>query len=70
MNAFIDSQLDLVANERKLEVEETARLLSACSPAQLQKRGVALVGLRIASMRTGLGGKRYSVMKGDSGAAL
>ncbi|KAG2173383.1 hypothetical protein INT44_008735 [Umbelopsis vinacea] len=57
MNAFIDSQLDLVANERKLEVEETTRLLSACSPAQLQKRGVALVGLRIASMRTGLGGK-------------
>jgi DNA polymerase alpha-associated DNA helicase A len=58
MNAFIESQIDLVANERKLEVEETARLLSACSPAQLQKRGVALVALRITSMRTGLGGKR------------
>ncbi|CAO3677519.1 unnamed protein product [Umbelopsis vinacea] len=57
MNAFIESQIDLVANERKLEVEETARLLSACSPAQLQKRGVALVALRITSMRTGLGGK-------------
>ncbi|GAB5588111.1 hypothetical protein Unana1_03011 [Umbelopsis nana] len=57
MNEFIDSQIHLIANERKLEVEETARLLSACSPAQLQKRGVALVGLRITSMRTGLGGK-------------
>ncbi|KAM3579924.1 hypothetical protein VKS41_007642 [Umbelopsis sp. WA50703] len=57
MESFIDSQIELVAQERKLEVEDTARLLSACSPAQLQKRGVALVALRVASMRTGLGGK-------------
>lgn len=58
MEAFVDSQIELVAKERKLEVEDTARLLSACSPAQLQKRGVALVALRVASMRTGMGGKR------------
>ncbi|KAJ2958002.1 hypothetical protein NQZ79_g6351 [Umbelopsis isabellina] len=57
MESFIDSQIELVAKERKLEVEDTARLLSACSPAQLQKRGVALVALRVASMRTGMGGK-------------
>ncbi|KAG0170817.1 hypothetical protein DFQ28_001640 [Apophysomyces sp. BC1034] len=57
MEAFIDHQIKLVQKEKQVDVEDTAKLLSSHAPAQLQKRGVALIGLKVTGMRTGLGGK-------------
>lgn len=57
MEKFIAHQIELVETERKIDVEETLKLLSAYAPNQLQKRGVALIGLKVTGMRTGLGGK-------------
>lgn len=47
MEKFIAHQIDLVETERKIDVEETLKLLSAYAPNQLQKRGVALIGLKV-----------------------
>ncbi|KAG1443906.1 hypothetical protein G6F56_010502 [Rhizopus delemar] len=41
----------------EVNVEETVKLLSSYTPIQLQRRGLALVGLKVTGMRTGLGGK-------------
>ncbi|KAI7894415.1 P-loop containing nucleoside triphosphate hydrolase protein [Mucor mucedo] len=57
MEKFIAHQIELVETERKIDVEDTLKLLSAYAPIQLQRRGVALVGLKVTGMRTGLGGK-------------
>ncbi|KAI9024494.1 hypothetical protein CLU79DRAFT_109557 [Phycomyces nitens] len=57
MEKFIDHQISLVQKEKTIDVEETSRLLSTYSPLQLQKRGLALIGLKVTGMRTGLGGK-------------
>ncbi|RUP51923.1 AAA domain-containing protein [Jimgerdemannia flammicorona] len=54
MEAFIAHQITLVDKEKKLEVKENADLLSAYAPVQLQKRGVALIGLKVT-------GKRFTV---------
>lgn len=47
MEKFIAHQIELVETERKIDVEETLKLLSAYAPIQLQKRGVALIGLKV-----------------------
>ncbi|KAL4211790.1 hypothetical protein CU097_006702 [Rhizopus azygosporus] len=57
MEKFIAHQRELIETERKVDVEETIKLLSSYAPIQLQRRGIALVGLKITGMRTGLGGK-------------
>ncbi|CEG77560.1 hypothetical protein RMATCC62417_12286 [Rhizopus microsporus] len=57
MENFIAHQRKLIETERKVDVEETIKLLSSYAPIQLQRRGIALVGLKITGMRTGLGGK-------------
>ncbi|CEG64601.1 hypothetical protein RMATCC62417_01544 [Rhizopus microsporus] len=57
MEKFIAHQRELIEIERKVDVEETIKLLSSYAPIQLQRRGIALVGLKITGMRTGLGGK-------------
>ncbi|KAK4519577.1 Amino acid transporter [Mucor velutinosus] len=57
MEKFVAHQIQLVETERKIDVEDTQKLLSAYAPIQLQRRGVALVGLKVTGMRTGLGGK-------------
>ncbi|KAG1461125.1 hypothetical protein G6F46_001085 [Rhizopus delemar] len=57
MEEFIAHQIELVETERKVDVEETVKLLSSYAPIQLQRRGIALVGLKVTGMRTGLGGK-------------
>ena len=52
MEAFVDHQIALVQKEKEVDVEDTQRLLSAYSPLQLQKRGVALIGLRVTGNAT------------------
>ncbi|KAI0924135.1 hypothetical protein AcW2_005101 [Taiwanofungus camphoratus] len=41
----------------KAEIERTSLLLSICGPKLLERRGLALGGLGIASANVGLGGK-------------
>ncbi|KAI9252807.1 P-loop containing nucleoside triphosphate hydrolase protein [Phascolomyces articulosus] len=73
MEDFINHQINLVETERKVDFEETSKMLSMFSPIQLQKRGIALVNLKVSGMRTGLGGKSLidlelgNATKGDSG---
>lgn len=47
MEKFIAHQRELIETERKVDVEETIKLLSSYAPIQLQRRGIALVGLKI-----------------------
>jgi len=54
---FTNTQLSLLARELDAEVTETSTLLSSASPAVLQRAGIAVLNLCIASQRTGLGGK-------------
>jgi hypothetical protein len=56
---FIARQKQLLAQERKAEIERTSLLLSKCSQKTLEQNGLALGGLGVASMSIGLGGKTY-----------
>ncbi|KAI8096109.1 hypothetical protein BDF21DRAFT_407478 [Thamnidium elegans] len=51
MEKFIAHQIKLVETERKIDVEDTLKLLSAYAPIQLQRRGVALVGLKVTGLK-------------------
>ena len=54
---FASNQLKLLEKERLAEVAEVSNAITTFSPAQLQVRGLAVLNLTIASLRTGLGGK-------------
>lgn len=57
--AFIDRHIELLRQERDTEVEESNLLLSNCAPKLLEKKGLALLNLSVASVQVGLGGRRY-----------
>lgn len=44
--------------ERDFELLEIQRVFEACTPAQLAKKGLAVLGLTVVGMKTGAGGKR------------
>ncbi|EKG20325.1 ATPase AAA+ type core [Macrophomina phaseolina MS6] len=54
---FAATQLSLLDAELQAELAETSLLLSAHPPQTLQRAGLAILNLQIASQRTGLGGK-------------
>jgi len=56
---FASNQLKLLEKERLAEVAEVSDAITTFSPMQLQVRGLAVLNLAIASVRTGLGGKTY-----------
>ena len=56
--AFLDRQTALLQREREAEIEQTALLLSSCGPKLLERKGLALGALGVASIQIGLGGKR------------
>ena len=56
--AFLDRQITLLQHEREAEIEQTALLLSSCGPKLLERKGLALGALGVASIQIGLGGKR------------
>lgn len=56
--AFLDRQTLLLKRERDAEIERTSLLLSSCGPKLLERKGLALGALGVASIRIGLGGKR------------
>jgi DNA polymerase alpha-associated DNA helicase A len=56
--AFIKRQRALLNRERNAEIEQSALLLTNCGPKLLEQKGLAILGLGIASINVGLGGKR------------
>jgi len=54
---FASKQLKLLEKERIAEAAEVSDAITTFSPSQLQVRGLAVLNLTIASLRTGLGGK-------------
>lgn len=57
IGSFASKQLALLEEELQAELAETSLLASQSSPAALQRAGLALLNLHVASQRTGLGGK-------------
>ncbi|KAI8596140.1 P-loop containing nucleoside triphosphate hydrolase protein [Dissophora ornata] len=55
--SFLSHQEKLVQAERDYEVQEIQRVFEACTPAQLAKKGLAVLGLAVVGMKTGAGGK-------------
>ncbi|KAL2920015.1 Vacuolar protein sorting-associated protein 41 [Polyrhizophydium stewartii] len=54
---FINHQLSLIEKERRTEIEQVAALHAVYTPQDLQRRGVALLSLRVTGIRSGLGGR-------------
>lgn len=57
ISSFAASQLSLLDNELQAELAETQLLTSTHAPTVLQRAGLALLNLAVASQRTGFGGK-------------
>jgi DNA polymerase alpha-associated DNA helicase A len=66
INAFATTQLSLLQKELDAEIAESATLTSTLSPNALQRAGAALIGLTVASTRTGLAGKTVVELEPDS----
>lgn len=60
--SFLDRQTILLKRERDAEIERTSLLLSSCSPKLLERKGLSLGALGVASIRIGLGGKRFAIL--------
>ncbi len=54
---FIDKHLDLLCQERDVEIGRTSLVFSKCGPKLLEQKGLALNGLSVASIGMGLGNK-------------
>jgi len=70
VDAFVDHHLELLELERREEVEEARRMMRELSDGELQKRGVALLKLKIADDDVGLGGRTLLVLEPSSGYDL
>ncbi|KAM9301529.1 DNA-binding protein SMUBP-2 [Gastrophryne carolinensis] len=57
MEEFIETQLELLKEEREAEIEETRAWQENASLNELQKKGVCLLKLQVASQKTGLYGR-------------
>lgn len=57
VSSFAATQLALLEQELQAELSETSSLISDTTPTALQRTGVAITNLTLASQRTGLGGK-------------
>ncbi|KAG8802805.1 hypothetical protein FRC16_008621 [Serendipita sp. 398] len=66
LEAFLERQKQLLAEERQAEIDQTSLLLSNCSPKLLEKKGLALLGLGVVNVNIGLGGKRILLDPGIS----
>ncbi|KAI2618512.1 DNA helicase [Hypoxylon sp. NC1633] len=64
--AFARTQLALLDAELQSEIQETSGLISAASPASLQRAGLAVTNLVVSSQRTGLGGRTVLELSPDS----
>ena len=66
ISTFAATQLELLDQELKAELEETNLLVSQTAPGTLQRAGLAILNLAIGSQRTGLGGKTVLELELDS----
>ena len=57
ISAFASRQISLLDKELQAELAETQLLTSTHSPNTLQRAGLALLNLNVASQRTGFGGR-------------
>lgn len=57
VRAWLRRQRLLLARERQEEHEQSALLLSRCPPRLLERNGLALLGLGVASVSIGQGAK-------------
>ncbi|KAL0062562.1 hypothetical protein AAF712_010601 [Marasmius tenuissimus] len=57
LSAFISRQRHLLALERAADLDRSRLLLTKCPPKQLERNGLALLGLTVSSVEVGLGGK-------------
>ncbi|PBP19153.1 P-loop containing nucleoside triphosphate hydrolase protein [Diplocarpon rosae] len=64
--SFCTTQLALLDAELQSELAETSSLITHSSPTSLQRAGIALTNLVLASQRTGLGGKNVVELTPDS----
>ncbi|KAM0738836.1 hypothetical protein ACQRIT_006573 [Beauveria bassiana] len=64
--SFASTQLALLERELQSEVQETSSLVTNHSPAGLQRAGLAITNLVVASQRTGLGGRTVLELSPDS----
>lgn len=54
---WLQRHADLLVAERQIEQEESRLLLSKCPPKQLERNGLAILGLGVLNVAVGLGGK-------------
>lgn len=66
VQAFASTQLALLDRELQSEIQETSSLISNHSPIALQRAGLAVTNLVVASQRTGLGGRTVVELGPDS----
>ncbi|CAH0049424.1 unnamed protein product [Clonostachys solani] len=57
VSSFAATQLALLDQELQIEIQETGTLVSSHTPTALQRAGLAITNLTVASQRTGLGGR-------------
>lgn len=62
---FATTQLALLDLELRAELASTADLAAQSAPASLQRAGLAILNLHVASQRTGLGGKTVLELQRD-----
>jgi len=67
--SFASSQLSLLSDELKAELDETALLTSTHAPSVLARAGLAILNLTVSSQRTGLGGKTVLDLELDPAVA-
>jgi DNA polymerase alpha-associated DNA helicase A len=67
--SFATTQLSLLEAELQSELSETSSLISNTSPTSLQRAGVAITNLCLASLHTGLGGLTVVELGPDSATA-
>ena len=65
VQAFVSTQISLLAEELAAEIASTATLLASTSPTTLSRAGLAILNLVVASQRTGLGGKTVLELEQD-----
>ncbi|KAL5872484.1 hypothetical protein ACKVWC_008111 [Pyricularia oryzae] len=63
--AFAAAQLSLLAAEQEAEAAGAAELISAHTPAALQRAGAALTNLTVQGRRTGAGGRTVVELSSD-----
>jgi len=57
LSVFISRQRHLLELERAADLDRSRLLLTNCPPKQLERNGLALLGLSVSSVEVGLGGK-------------